>query len=286
MKEPLHVVRAQVFGFCTGVKRALQMAEKALDDPTSGMVYTLGDLVHNDAVMNALRGKGIQTIHSVDEISGGTVVIRAHGVAPETLRALSERNIAVIDATCPKVKKSHKIIEEHSAAGFHIVIAGERDHSEVRGLVARAASCSVVQTGGEVAQIPCSGPILLLAQTTFNLVEYRNIRTALEERCDQVKVFDTICPAMERRYEAVSDLCDDVEAVIVIGGKNSANTRRLYEKATESGLPCWHIEQSGEIPEDIYRYERVGLTAGASTPDWIVDEVERRLTERARGDDD
>jgi 4-hydroxy-3-methylbut-2-enyl diphosphate reductase len=270
------VIRARVSGVCSGVRRALEIAEKAVvesDDP----VYTLGDLVHNDLVMDHLRKKGIRSVRSIDGIEGGTVIIRAHGTTRATLEELAQRNVKVLDATCPKVTRSHRIIESHADLGYRVVVAGEPIHSEVQGLVSRAKDVSVAATAAEAQEIPCAPRMLVLSQTTFSTEVFEDICKVLRDRCKGIEVFETICPAMERRHEALMELAGEVDALVVVGGKASANTRRLYEKAVQTGKPAWQVEHAGELPPRVFRFSVVGLAAGASTPEWAVDEVERRL---------
>ena len=278
------MIRAAVSGFCSGVKRAIRLAEECAKSEETNAVYALGELVHNSQVMDRLEEQGVVTVDSADDIPSGTAIIRAHGATPDALASLEGRGIAVVDATCPKVKRSHEIISEHDRAGFQVVIAGERNHSEVHGLVSRASSVHVVETAAEVDKLRLHPPVMLLAQTTFSPVEFDKIRRSLTCRFQETKVFHTICPAMARRHEALVELSSQVEAIVVVGGRNSANTRRLFERAMSTGVPAWHIERADELPASIFGYERIGITAGASTPDWIVDAVESRL-EKGRLDD-
>ncbi len=274
------VIRADVSGFCSGVKRAVDLAleaSAASANAGNGDVFTLGELVHNPRVMEMLKRKGVRTVNTPEEISEGTVVIRAHGAPKGTIEAFEERGIRVVDATCPKVTRSHSIIERYTARGYHVIVAGERDHSETRGLVSRTRSVDVVETAEEARKLVCVCPAIVIAQTTFNPFEYEKICRVLEERFDSIEIFETVCPAMETRREALSRLVGKVDALIVIGGKHSANTKRLFEQAKETGLPAWHVEGADDLPDGVFDYERIGITAGASTPDLVIDEVEERL---------
>ena len=273
----MEVIRADISGFCSGVNRALRIAEESVSHGGEGPTYALGDLVHNNQVMAQLGEIGITPIRSVEEVTCGSVIVRAHGATPANLRYLEDHGITIIDATCPKVRRSHRLIEEHGTGACHVIVAGERDHSEVRGLVARARHITVVETAGEAEEIDCSPSMMLIAQTTFSPEEFGKISAILERRCGNVRVFTTICPAMERRHDALAVLATKVDAIVVVGGRKSANTRRLFEHAVATGKPSWHIEQGNELPESIFEYDRVGVTAGASTPDWAIDHVERHL---------
>ena len=273
------VIRAGVSGFCSGVKRAVDLALAAGEaaGAAAGDVCTLGELVHNRRVMEMLKAKGVRSINTPEEISKGTVVIRAHGAPKGTVEAFEKRGIRVVDATCPKVTRSHAIIEKYADRGYHVIVAGEREHSETRGLVSRARVVDVVETAGEAAALVCTGPAIVIAQTTFSMVEYEKICRTLEERLDSVEIFETVCPAMEKRREALSRLVPEVDAFVIIGGRHSANTRRLFEQAKDTGLPAWHVEGADDLPAGVFDYQVIGVTAGASTPDFVVEEVERRL---------
>jgi 4-hydroxy-3-methylbut-2-en-1-yl diphosphate reductase len=275
------VIRANVSGFCSGVKRAVDLALEAgataSETPGKGDICTLGELVHNRRVMEMLKRKGVRSITSPEEILDGTVVIRAHGAPKGTVEGLEKRGVRVVDATCPKVTRSHSIIERYSDRGYHVVVAGERNHSETRGLVSRANSVDVVETATEARELSFTSPGIVIAQTTFSPVEYEKICATLKNRFDSIEVFETVCPAMEKRREALSRLVGQVDALIIIGGRHSANTRRLFEQAKSTGLPAWHVEEADDLPSEVFGYPTIGITAGASTPDFVIDEVEERL---------
>ena len=279
------VIRAGVSGFCSGVKRAVDLALEACAAAGAasgahagkGDICTLGELVHNRRVMEMLRSKGVRSINTPDEILEGTVVIRAHGAPKGTVEAFEKRGVRVVDATCPKVTRSHSIIERYSDRGYHVVVAGERNHSETRGLVSRARSVDVVETAEEARELLCITPAIVIAQTTFSPVEYEKICRTLEEQSDSIEVFETVCPAMEKRREALIRLVGEVDAFLIIGGRHSANTRRLFEQAKNTGLPAWHVEGADDLPAEIFDYTKIGVTAGASTPDFLIDEVEECL---------
>jgi len=271
------VVRADVYGFCSGVRRAVDLALRAGAKAGGSDVRTLGQLVHNRRVMEMLDARGVSAINAPDEIAGGTVIIRAHGAPAGTVEALVARGIHVIDATCPKVARSHAIIEKYAKRGYCAIVAGEREHDEVQGLISRIDSAYVVENAEEATQLQCAGPAIVIAQTTFQSAEFERICSVLRKRLKQVEVYDTVCPAMEERCEALDRLALSVEAIIIIGGKNSANTKRLFERAKRTGLPSSHVEGVHDLPDQVFGYKSVGITAGASTPDYVVDEVQERL---------
>ena len=274
---PPVVLLSESMGLCGGVRRALDLAEAASNQAGATAVFALGDLVHSRHVMDWLAGRGVKRVQSPGEVTSGTVIIRAHGERPDALRDLEERGVRVIDATCSKVARSHRIVEEYRSRGYHIIVAGERGHSEVAGIVARAGSCTVVETASEAGSVDEPGPCMLIAQTTFRREEFDAIRDVLKARIPGLEVVESICPAMAQRQAALSDLAKRVDAIVVIGGKHSANTVRLYETARSLEIPCWHIEGPEDLPAESKQYLRIGVTAGASTPDWIVDSVVARL---------
>ena len=278
------VIRADVYGFCSGVRRAVELALEAGKRAGGGDVCTLGQLVHNPRVMEMLKNHKVRAIETPEQMSQGTVVIRAHGAPAATVESFAARGICVVDATCPKVARSHRIIESYAEKGYHVIVAGEREHDEVQGLVSRTNRATVVESAQEALAIECSGPVIVLAQTTFRSAEYRKICTVLQEKISDIEIFETVCPAMEERCGAVDRLAQRVDAIVIIGGKNSANTRRLFEQAGKSGLPAWYVQGADDLPDELFSFRRIGITAGASTPDYVVEEVEMRLQSGKEGD--
>ena len=283
MKKMPTVIRAEIMGFCSGVQRAVEMAEQLADRHPGKKTYSLGHLVHNRQVIRKLETLGIQPIDSVSHVEPGIVVIRAHGETPDVFEELERRGFEVVDATCPKVKRSHRIISDYSKQGYHIIIAGESDHSEVKGLVGRATAVTVLESVADAESFRGELPAILLAQTTFSPTDYERICGILSERYPELQIFRTICPAMEKRHDAVEALAGKVDAILVVGGLQSANTRRLFERSRATGKPSWHIEEASGLPVEITQYCRIGITAGASTPTWIIEEIEGRLKEKTHG---
>ncbi len=271
-------------GFCFGVRRAVETAESALQKYGKG-VYSLGPLIHNENALKELQEKGL-LIADEKEIStikdGSVVIIRAHGVAPDLIETLKNKKCTVIDATCPRVKANQKMVSRYTSADDYIILTGDKNHGEVIGLAGYAKSNFIqIQNYDEAekVQLPSNlkGQIVLLSQTTYNPLEFSKIESLLKSRYPQIKVQNTICPATEERQNALLDLCSKVDALIVIGGKNSANTKRLYQTAKENCKFALHIQDESEIPDEIRKYEKIGITAGASTPDKIISLVETAL---------
>ena len=276
-------VLAESAGFCFGVRRAVDLV---LAESTSkrGKVTTYGPLVHNPQVIELLNLRDIACTDELDEIREGLAVIRSHGVSPEVIETLQQRGLEILDATCPKVRAVQKVVETHATLGRTIVIFGEEEHPEIVGLVgaARGRPCHVVFSKAEFDALPLAAgtPLTLVAQTTANRGRYQQLAAHVKERFPETDVRETICSATEIRQEEVRALAQRVQAMIVIGGRNSGNTRRLADISRELGLPTWHIETADELEGlDFSPFNLVGVTAGASTPSWIIDRVMTRLRE-------
>lgn len=282
----MNVIRARILGYCMGVRRAVEGAEKALDSACSKTVYTLGPLIHNPSVMSALQNRGLKILDAEDQnqfasLNGNCIVlIRAHGTTPSVLRSLKKMNVELLDATCPRVHISQKRAAEWSAKGYTVIIAGDKNHGEVTGIQGFAQEKAVVvQTKEDAMKIQVPPLALLIAQTTFSPVEFEEITKIILQKNPDTKVFNSICPATMERQKALIELKGKADGIIVIGGKNSANTRRLYETALTVCKKAALIEDSSEIPKEFYELETVAITAGASTPDEIIQTVESRLKE-------
>ncbi len=281
----MKIIRASVLGFCFGVRRAVELAEKALSENPGKKVYSLGPLIHNENALSALEAKGLHIVqeNEIDKLEEGSVVIiRAHGVAPSVTDVLEAKKCIIIDATCPRVKASQKMVERYSNENDYVVLTGDRNHGEVIGIAGYAGkNFAQIQdyTEAESFNIPDSDTknIILLSQTTYSPKEFEKIEKLFRAKFKNIAVMNTICPATNERQEALLELCKQVEGVLVIGGKNSANTKRLYQTAAANCKNAVHIQNSSEIPSDFYKLNSLGITAGASTPDSIIDDVERLL---------
>ncbi len=276
----MEIIRARVLGFCFGVRRAVETAEKAVAENagSSRKIFTLGPLVHNPVVMDSLGKCGVQVIDGssfemVDENS--VVVIRAHGTTPAIIDSLKEKDVEILDATCPKVHLSQKRAKEWSEKGYEVIIAGDKNHGEVVSISSYAKDkCTVIENEGEAARIEIPGNTILIAQTTFSPIEFEKIKKVLLEKNSGLVIFNSICSATMERQEALADLDGKSDGIIVIGGKNSANTKRLYESALSICSKTILIEDAEEIPKEFLKLSRVALTAGASTPDSTIEKVE------------
>ena len=274
-------------GFCMGVRRAVDMALEA-SVKEEGPVYTYGPLIHNPQVLRILGEKGIRSLERHDIEDGilclragspGTIIIRAHGVSPEERSRIKESGFHILNATCPHVGKVQGTITRYARSGHSIIIAGEKDHAEVIGLLGYTQGRGyVVNTPEEVESLPPLEKVCLVAQTTQDQGRFRVISEAVEKKYPGAKVFDTICDSTHRRQDEVLALTRKVEAIVVVGGKGSGNTRRLTKISEEAGVPTFHVETEKELDlEELSGYSTVGVTAGASTPNWQILRVVERL---------
>ncbi len=266
-------------GFCMGVKAVIQKVESEVERREGEPLYTYGPLIHNRLVIEKLRGEGVGEIESPEEAEGGTIVIRAHGIHPEIRKKFADSGYRIVEGTCPRVLKSQKTVERYSREGWFIVIVGDRNHGEVRAIEGCASNYSTVMTEEEAEKLEIPDNTLVIAQTTLSQDEYDRICRVLYGKNPNIEIVKSICPATRQRQSSLKDLISKVQAVVVVGGKNSANTRRLFLSAEKSGIPCWHVEDVDDLPEDLRRYDRIGITAGASTPDWVIDSIERAIEE-------
>ncbi|GKG90729.1 4-hydroxy-3-methylbut-2-enyl diphosphate reductase [Gordonibacter pamelaeae] len=270
------MVRAAYAGACYGVQRALDLALKAVED--GGRAYTLGPLIHNPQVVAQLAERGVRAVDGVEDVAGaGTVVIRSHGVTPAVKRSVAACGLPLVDATCPHVARAQRAAADLAEQGRHVVVVGEAGHPEVEGLVACAreagAPVSVV-AGPDDLPDTLDGPVGVVVQTTQTREVLDAVVAALEQRGVQLLVKNTICFATRQRQEAAAALADEVDAIVVIGGRNSSNTSRLADICAAACPRTHHIESPDEIdPAWLAGCGAVGITAGASTPEGQIDAV-------------
>ena len=273
----MKVVRSRVMGFCMGVKAVMQKVDNEVASRSYDKLFTYGPLIHNPQVIEKLESQGVRSIESPSEADSGTIIIRAHGIHPEKRKDFEKAGYSIVEGTCPRVLRSQKTVSQYSKDGWFIVIVGDKGHGEVKAIVGCAEKYKVILTEKDAEDFMVPEKTLVIAQTTFSLEEYQIICGILIQKNPSVKVIKSICPATRQRQESLTELTEKVEAVIVVGGRNSANTRRLYLSAVKAGLPSWHVEDVNDLPDEIFKYKTVGVTAGASTPDWMIDRIEERL---------
>jgi (E)-4-hydroxy-3-methyl-but-2-enyl pyrophosphate reductase len=279
----MEIILAESLGFCMGVKRAVDLAYRALDKAGDQQVVTLGPLIHNSQEIERLERDGVREVDEDSIPSTGTIIIRAHGVPPQAYEELKARGLKVMDGTCPYVHYSQRKGVELKDEGYTVVIAGDRNHPEIRGILGYIDDQAyVVKTVAEARALPNFERIGVLAQTTINPLKYREIIQVLREKAKEVKVCETICDATEENQRAIRELSREVEMLYVIGGRHSANSNKLVESARDGCPRSFLIETPDEInPEDLRGVDRVGVSAGASTPDWMIQRVVERLRDIA-----
>jgi 4-hydroxy-3-methylbut-2-enyl diphosphate reductase len=270
---------AKSAGFCWGVRRTMNIAMDAAEN-SDGPVNTFGPLIHNPQVVDLLASKGMNVVNTFDELQQGTtLVIRAHGIPPETRQELKSRGVKFRDGTCPLVAKVHAYIKKYLGQGYQLVILGHKDHPEVIGHLGYAQEHgTVISSVEDVDSLPAMDKVCLVSQTTANEMKFHEVAERLKARYDDCVVVNTICDDTHTRQEEVLQVADDVDAMVIVGGKGSSNTQRLVELSQSKGIPAFHVETAEELEIDqLTAFETVGVTAGASTPNWIIQQVVERL---------
>lgn len=273
----MEIFLADKAGFCFGVKRAINTAYEAAG---KGRIYCLGPLIHNPQEVERLRRAGIETIDDFLMLQpGDTLVIRSHGVPPRVLTEARDRGLTVIDLTCPFVGKAQRDAEALNKEGYQVIVVGEKKHPEVQSILGHAGEDAVVvESVEDVDGMNLSSRIGIVAQTTQSYSNFSEIVLELLRLSKELKVFNTICSSTKERQEAARVLARQVDVMLVVGGRNSANTTRLVSLCRQEGKPAYHIEVADEIrPKWLEGITSVGVTAGASTPDWVVEGVLEKL---------
>lgn len=277
----MEIILARHAGFCFGVKRATQIAFEAANRHNPSGTYTLGPIIHSPQVVNRLEELGVKVLRDLSSLDAGTIIIRSHGVTEAEIAEAEEKRLDVVDATCPFVKKAQGYVKELSSQGYDVIVLGDYDHPEVEGIVSYArGKVYVVSSGEDVRALPDMKRIGIVAQTTQSLVHLQDVVTAALAKGIEVRVYNTICDATSVRQDEAISLATTVDCMIVIGGYNSANTRRLSEICREIQPHTYHVESAEQL--DVTWFQgvgRVGVTAGASTPKWLIDGVIERIAE-------
>jgi 4-hydroxy-3-methylbut-2-enyl diphosphate reductase len=274
----MKIIVAQTAGFCMGVKRAVDLALEH-SGKSAGAVYTLGPLIHNQQTVDMLRERGVTTLdESKPAPPDSSILIRAHGVPREVQEEFQGKGHVIVDGTCPKVKTVHRVIEKYRSMGFSIVITGDEGHAEVIGLQGYAGDQGhLINSPGDVERLPHFDKVCLVSQTTFDALTFDAVARSIRNRfaSSEVVVKKTICLATDQRQSETRELAGRMDAMIVVGGRHSANTMRLANIASEVCRgPVQHVETENEIEwEKISGCKLVGITAGASTPTWMINRV-------------
>lgn len=280
----MEVLLADKAGFCFGVKRAINTAFEAA---VKGNVYCLGPLIHNPQEVERLRQSGVRTVDDFSSLHAGEfLIIRSHGVPPQVLEQARAKGLTIIDLTCPFVGKAQRDAKALCKDGYQVVVVGEKKHPEVQSILGYAGDNSVViETADEVEGIKFQSRLGVVAQTTQSYGNFSEIVLKLLRLSKELKVFNTICNSTKERQDAARSLAGQVDIMIVVGGRNSANTTRLVSVCRQEGRPTYHIELADEIQDEwLAGVQKVGVTAGASTPDWVLEGVLEKLrSEKAGG---
>ena len=279
----MEVRLAKTAGFCFGVRRAVDTVYGQIEKE-KGPIYTYGPIVHNEMVVQELEKKGVHVLNSLEELkelTGGTVIIRAHGVGKEVYDLLERQGVNLVDATCPFVKKIHRIAQKEEANGRRILIIGNAKHPEVEGIRGWCKAPSYVVESPEEAEnlrIPASEKLCIVSQTTFNYNKFEDIVEIISKKGYDIIVLNTICSATEERQTEAREIAADVDAMIVIGGRHSSNTQKLFEICKKECENTYYIQSLDDLDLKTSQSIRcVGITAGASTPNKIIEEVQKHV---------
>ena len=280
----MKVILAKQAGFCFGVKRATQIAFEAAGK--DNITYTLGPIIHSPQVVGKLEELGIRAIETLEGLEQGSIIIRSHGVEQDKISEAQQKKLDIIDATCPFVKKAQEYVKSLSDSGYSVVVVGDADHPEVQGIVSYGGEkVYVVASNDDVKKLPKMSKIAVVAQTTQSFENLNNVVSECLNRGSEIRVYNTICDATAVRQEEAKELAASVGCMLVIGGFNSANTCRLVEVCAEIQPHTYHIETASEIkPAWFTGVEQTGITAGASTPKWIIDEVLNKIVQLNKSD--
>ena len=275
----MEVIVAKTAGFCFGVERAVNQVYDQIKNG-SGPIYTLGPIIHNEEVVRDLEEKGVKVLNSENEISAlteGTVIIRSHGVGKHIYDMLKAQGVQIVDATCPFVKKIHRIVQEQNLQGRRVIIIGDETHPEVEGIKGWGdARTMVVKNEEQMEKLPSftGEKLCIVSQTTFNYNKFKDLVEKFEKKGYDILVLNTICNATQERQVEARRIASEVDAMIVIGGKHSSNTQKLYEICQKECKNTYFIQSLGDFnPECVNSVRSVGITAGASTPNQIIEEV-------------
>jgi len=268
-------------GFCFGVKKSVNLAENALKAGKNNL-YMLGSIINNPQIIEYFIKKGVKITDNLDEIpEESTVITRAHGISPTMLKKAYQKRLSVVDTTCPYVRKVQKIARYLYEKDYFIVVYGDKKHPEVLSLLDTVQNNAlVINSIPDAEKITKKKKIGFISQTTKNIYDFYKLSSALLDRAEELRIFNTICNSTTERQKSVLELAKDVDMILVIGGKESANTTRLAEICRNQGVKTYHIENKNQLKSKWFHPEdKVGITSGASTPDWVTNEVIDKLKE-------
>jgi (E)-4-hydroxy-3-methyl-but-2-enyl pyrophosphate reductase len=276
----MKVLVAEKYGFCAGVRNAISTAEKVLSE--RGRIYSLGPIIHNPDVVERLAGKGLVTVDNIEQIpAGATVLIRSHGAASEEIARLKQKNVCIIDATCVLVKRVQQIAGQMEQEGYKVVIVGDKNHPEVRAVVGCTKGAIVVGNESDIRNIGDNAKLGIVCQTTQSPEFFGRMLAAIAVTgFNEMKVINTLCKEAIKRQQAAVDLCKKVDIMFVLGGLESANTKKLAELCKKYNNKTFHLQNWDEFDiRQVFGCRTAGVTAGASTPQWVVDDFVKKLAE-------
>lgn len=279
----MNIIRAKSAGFCFGVKRAVDLVNEQIEHGKKP-IYTYGPIIHNEEVIREFEEKGVQVIEEGNALADypqGTVIIRSHGVSKQVHDELVEAGFEIVDATCPFVLKIHKYVADYSQMGYHVVIVGNATHPEVCGIIGwvQGDEYTVISTDEEAKalEIPKDKKICIVSQTTFNYNKFKELVEIVDKKGYDIVVLNTICNATEVRQKEAKDIAEQVDAMFVIGGKSSSNTQKLFEICKKECADTYYIQTREDFDLSVLQsISNVGITAGASTPNKIIEEVQKK----------
>ena len=277
----MKVKLAKTAGFCMGVRRAMEIILSEANKG-NGKLFTYGPLIHNQQVLDLLGSKGVDVKEDIDKLDKGRIIIRAHGISPDEREVIRSSNLKIIDATCPRVAKVQAIIRKYNNKGYTPVIFGDPRHPEVIGLMGYSKGNGIVINSVEDIEIRLRRTdkkrLAVVSQTTQDVEAYRKIMNEIKSHYPEAIIFDTICDETYKRQREVKSLASEVDSMVIVGGYNSGNTKRLYKISRSTGKPTFHVETERELQNSWFSStESTGVTAGASTPNWMIKSVTERL---------
>lgn len=277
--DKLKIILSKKMGFCFGVRKSVDLAKKDIET-SKGKVYMLGPIINNPQVLECFKKEGVKVVYRLDEIpEKSTVITRAHGVSPLVLHQALKKKLSIINTTCPYVKKVQEIATYLNKNGYFIVIFGDKIHPETLSLLdVIQNNALVIDNISEIREIACQKKIGFISQTTKNIYDFKKLSSALIDKTEELRIFNTICKATTERQRSVLELAKQVDIMVVIGGSKSANTSRLAEICQNQGVKTYQIETKNQMKYEWFHPEdKVGIASGASTPDWVINEVIMKL---------
>jgi small subunit ribosomal protein S1 len=275
----MKVCLSELAGFCYGVRRAIDTVID-ISKTSRKPIFTLGPLIHNPQVIETLESNGIRSVKDIDDVPPDSVLVMpSHGVPRMVMEHAMERDLEIVDLTCPFVSKVHRHAENLHHQGYQVVVLGDKGHTELKGIMSVAGNDAISVSGvDELSQYEIKSKVGIVAQTTQTIDKYMQLVSEISRIAYEVRAYNTICHTTSDRQRAAIVTAKSADAMLVVGGRNSANTRRLMEVCSAQGVPTYHVEIADEIDENWFKGKScVGITAGASTPNWIIDDVVKRV---------